>query len=305
MSMHYDYTYEAVLAASEKVSWRVEDIIGGKKRLDFTKPFLPEALAQVEPLSFLSKEDRLVVNHIRGHNYLYLLGLVEEFILPFVLDYARPHLAEGGCRARAYLKFAREEAKHIHLFKRFRQEFEDGFGVPCKVIGSPCEIASRVLAHHPLSVALAVLHIGWMTQRHYVDSVRDKQRLDAQFSSLLKHHWLEEAQHSKLDMLMIESLAAACDETQIERAIEEYIQIGGLLSEGLRQQTVLDLETFQEVTGRQLDDAETSAYIAIQSQAKRWTFLGSGMTHKNFLSTVGSLRPEARKRIEQVSPKFC
>lgn len=303
--MHYDYTYEAVLAASEKVSWRVEDIIGGEKRLDFSKPFLPEALAQVAPLSFLTAEERLVVNHIRGHTYLYLFGLVEEFILPFVLDYARPHLAEGGCRARAYLKFAREEAKHIHLFKRFREEFENGFGTPCDVLGPPREIAQCVLAHHPLAVALAILHIGWMTQRHYVDSVRDNQCLDPQFASLLKHHWLEEAQHSKLDALIIESLAQRYDAAEIEGAIDQYIQIGGLLNRGLRQQTALDLQTFRRATGRRLKSDEAAAFLKVQSQAMRWTFLGSGMTHENFLSTVGSLRPDARKRVEQVSPAFC
>jgi len=303
--MHHDYTYEAVLAASEKVSWRVEDIIGGEKRLDFTKPFLPEALAQVAPLSFLTDHEKLVVNQIRGHNYLYLFGLVEEFILPFVLDYARSQLGQGDCRARAYLKFAGDEAKHIHLFKRFRQDFEDGFGVTCEVIGPPQEFARAVLAHHPLAVALAILHIEWMTQRHYVDSVRDNQRLDPQFSSLLKHHWLEEAQHSKLDTLMVETLAEACDDVQIERAIDEYIQIGGLLNGGLQQQTAFDLEAFRRATGRFLTRDEAAQYTKVQSQAMRWTFLGSGMTHKNFLATVGSLRPEARERVEQISSAFC
>ena len=28
-----------------------------------------------------------------------------------------------------------EEAKHIHLFNRFREEFRRGFGVECEVIG--------------------------------------------------------------------------------------------------------------------------------------------------------------------------
>lgn len=303
--MDHDYTYEAVLAASEKVSWRVEDIIGGDKRLDFSRPFLPEALAQVAPLTFLTADEKLIVNQIRGHNYLFLFGLVEEFILPFVLDYAGPFLDQGNCRARAFLKFAGDEAKHIHLFKRFRQEFEEGFGVACEVIGPAREIARAVLAHHPLAVALAILHIEWMTQRHYVDSVRDNQRLDPQFSSLLKHHWIEEAQHSKLDTLMVESLAEVCNEAQVALAVDEYIQIGGLLNAGVQQQVALDLDAFSRATGRALTNAEEAQYTAVQTKAMRWTFLGSGMTHKNFLATVGSLRPDARERVEQVSSAFC
>ena len=38
-----NYTFEAALAASEKVNWQVEDLIGGDKRLDFTRRFLPES----------------------------------------------------------------------------------------------------------------------------------------------------------------------------------------------------------------------------------------------------------------------
>src|SRR5215212_394804 len=117
--MQQQYTYEAALTASEAVRWKVEDIIGGDKRLDFTEPFMPESLARVEPLGFLTSEEKTVLNQIRGNTYLSIFGLVEEFILPFVLDHARPQLAEDDYRTRAFLQFASEEAKHIQLFKRF------------------------------------------------------------------------------------------------------------------------------------------------------------------------------------------
>jgi hypothetical protein len=45
--------------------------------------------------------------------------------------------------------------------------------------------------------------------------------------------------------------------------------------------------------------------MEIQHQANRWTYIGSGMTHPNFLATLGDLTPAARKRIEQISPVFC
>ena len=40
-------------------------------------------------------------------------------------------------------------------------------------------------------------------------------------------------------------------------------------------------------------------------QASRWTFLGSGMTHPQFLASVGRLAPGARTRLEEVAPAFC
>jgi len=303
--MDHRYTYQAVLAASERIHWRVEDLIGGDKRLDFSKPFLPESLARVEPLAFLTAEEKLALNHIRGHGYLYVFGLVEEFILPFVLDHARPQLHADDYRVRALLRFAGEEAKHIHLFKCFREEFERGFGTRCEVIGPPHEIARAVLSHHPLAVALVILQIEWMTQQHYLETIRDNQDLDPQFKSLLRHHWMEEAQHAKLDTLMVEALAQVCRGDEIDRAIDEYVQIGGLLDGGLQKQVEFDLDSFERSRGRVLTEAEREALLAVQRQATRWTFLGSGMIHANFLATIEALRPAARARVDAMAPAFC
>ncbi|HYK92158.1 MAG TPA: hypothetical protein VE398_25575 [Acidobacteriota bacterium] len=50
--MKHNFTYESALSAAEKINWKVEDLIGGDKQLDFAKPFLPESLARTEGLSF-------------------------------------------------------------------------------------------------------------------------------------------------------------------------------------------------------------------------------------------------------------
>lgn len=299
------YTYQGALAASEVIHWRVEDIIGGEKRLDFTKPFMPEALARVEKLTFLSDEEKLILNQIRGNAYLSIFGLVEEFILPFVLDHARPQLSGDDYRVRALLQFAGEEAKHIQLFKRFRQEFEEGFGVYCQVVGPPEEVAKAILGHDPLGVAITTLHIEWMVQSHYLDSVKDDKELDPQFKSLLKHHWIEEVQHAKLDTLMIESLAEGRNEEQIMKGVEEYLNIGGFLDGALKQQVEFDLISFEQASGRELDDDEKREFREQQLQANRWTYLGSGMTHEKVLATLESLTPAARAKIESVSSAFC
>ncbi len=299
------YTYQSVLAASEMIHWRIEDIIGGDKRLDFNKSFMPESLARVEPLKFLTSEEKQVLNQIRGNAYLSIFGLVEEFILPFVLDHARPQLQGDDYRVRALLKFAGEEAKHIQLFKRFRQEFEDGFGTNCSVIGPPEAIAAEILKHDPLGVAIATLHIEWMVQRHYVESIRDNQDLDPQFKSLLKHHWVEEVQHAKLDTLMVESLASGRDEEGIMHGVREYIDIGGFIDAGLKQQVEFDLDSFERATGRLLTDEEKEEFRLEQLQANRWTYLGTGMTHERVLETLESLTPKARRTVESISATFC
>ena len=299
------YDYRETIAASRRVNWNIEDIIGGEKKLDFSKPFMPESLARVEQLKFLDRYERLVLNQIRGHAYLSIFGLVEEFILPFVLDHVRPSLDQDDDRVRAFLQFASEEAKHIQLFKRFSEEFRNGFGTKCKVIGPPAEIANAVLSHQPLAVALLILHIEWMTQRHYIDSVKDDRSLDPQFKSLLKNHWLEEAQHAKLDTLMVKAIADGMSADAIETAVDEYLEIGGFLDTGLRQQTMLDLEAFEEETGRVLTADERAEFIEAQHQANRWTYIGTGITHLKFLASVERLSPDQRARLESVAPVFC
>jgi hypothetical protein len=303
--MQTNYTYASALAASQRVNWRVEDIIGGEKRLDFDKPFMPEALARVAPLDSLSVREKLLLNQIRGHGYLYQFGLVEEFILPFLLDHTRTRLAGDDARCRAFLQFAGEEAKHIDLFKRFRAEFQKGFSAPCDVIGPPEAIAEAVLKHEPLSVALLILHLEWMTQRHFIECIRDDQGLDRQFASMLRHHWMEEAQHAMLDTLMVADLAKDMPEAEIVRAVDGYLEIGAMIDDGLKQQTLFDLAALMRASGRQLGEAEHASLAGQQHQAQRWTYIGSGMSHPNFLGTVQKLSPTSAKRLTEIAPAFC
>jgi hypothetical protein len=303
--MPHGYTYQDTLATSEKITWRIEDIIGGAKALDFRKPFMPESLARTQALAFLSPAEQKTLNQVRGHAYLCIFGLVEEFILPFLLDQTRPQLQKDDHETRALLNFASEEAKHIHLFKVFRAEFERDFGHHCDVIGPPEAIAKAVLAHSPLGVALAILHIEWMTQRHYIDSIKGAQEIDPQFKSLLKHHWMEEAQHAKLDTLLVEALAAKGSRAEIEQGVGDYLKIGMLIDGGLEAQTKFDLAALEQVSGRRLSESHAREAFEVQRQANRWTYLGSGMTHPNFLATLGEISPEGRKQVEGIAPAFC
>jgi len=301
----HQYDYHDTIVASHKVNWRIEDIIGGEKKLDFSKRFMPESLARVEELSFLNDDERKVLNQIRGHAYLSIFGLVEEFILPFVIDHVRPSLDDDDYRVRAFLQFAGEEAKHIQLFKVFKEEFRRDFGTECKTIGPAADVAKEVLSHEPLGIALAILLIEWMSQRHYIESIKDDNSLDEQFKSLLKNHWLEEAQHAKLDTRMVEDLAETMTAEQIARGVDEFLAIGSFLDDGCKQQVLFDLEAFEAETGRVLNDAEREEFVTKQHQANRWTYLGTGLTHPKFLETLGKLAPDQRTRIEEVAPVFC
>ncbi len=302
--MYRDFSYQSVLASAGRAAWQLEDVFPPGTRLEFTCPFLPEALARTGELPFLSPAERLTLNHIRGHEYLAIFGLVEEFILPFVLDHVRTELSADDWRTRALLNFAGEEAKHIQLFRRFRNAFARDFGHRCESIGPPEAIAAQVLAQDPMAVALVILMIEWMTQAHYLDSVRDDTGIDPLFESLLRHHWMEEAGHARLDTLMVEALAEGRDDAGIASAIDGFFAIASLLDQGLATQAALNLEAFERATNRRFDEDERATFLARQHQALRHTYIGSGATHPRFRATLGAVSPRGLAALDAVAPNF-
>jgi hypothetical protein len=301
--MYHDFNYEATLASSLRAQWQLDDVLTEDQELDFTRNFMPESLARTAAIATLNPFEQRILNQISAHQYLCIFGVVEEFILPFLVDHARPHLLGDDWRVRAILNFASEEAKHIHLFKRFHQAFVRGFPVECQMIGPSEAIGAEVLRHDPLAVGLVILMIEWMTQAHYLGSIRDDGDLDPLFKSLMKHHWMEESQHAKLDTLIVDALAEGRTEEQIDKAIDEFFEIGGFLDDGLKAQAGFNLDALEKAIGRKLENRDE--IVAQQHQAARWTYIGSGMVHERFKATLESLSPRAAERIAEAAPVFA
>jgi len=294
--LSHDYDYRSILETSHRVNWKLEDVIGGRT-FDYSRPFLPDALAGVSKIQCLSSAEKLKLNQIRGFTYLAMFGLVEEYIVPSVIDHVRTGDRGDDREVQALLHFAEEETKHIEMFKWFVREFERGFGSPCGVIGPAAAIAADILDHSPLGVFLTTLQIEWMTQMHYLESVRDtKEGLDPLVCSLLKHHWMEESQHAKLDTLVVDEIARNSTASEIDKGVADYMDIGKLLDGGLQTQVELDLVSLETAIGRQLNDGEKAEIREAQLKAYRWTFLLSGMSHPKFdrslreLASAGHMR---------------
>jgi hypothetical protein len=64
------------------------------------------------------------------------------------------------------------------------------------------------------------------------------------------------------------------------------------------------MQALQRAIGRTLNEAEQASFRAVQLQALRWTYLGSAMTHPNFLATVGEFSSGGRRQIEAMAPMF-
>ncbi|WP_426693255.1 diiron oxygenase [Sphingomonas sediminicola] len=301
--MYHDFNYEATLSSSLRAQWQLDDVLREDQELDFSRNFMPESLARTGAISSLNAFEQKVLNQISAHQYLTIFGVVEEFILPFLLDHARPHLLNDDWRVRAILNFASEEAKHIHLFKRYHAAFARGFPVECEMIGPSEAIGAEVLRHDPLAVGLVILMIEWMTQQHYLGSIKDDGDIDPLFKSLMKNHWVEEAQHAKLDTLIVDALAEGRTEEEIDAAIDEFFEIGGFLDNGLKAQAAYNLDALEKVIGRKLEDrAEIEEQ---QHQAARWTYIGSGMVHERFKATLLNISANAAARMAEAAPVFA
>lgn len=301
--MYHDFNYEATLSSSLRAQWQLDDVLREDQELDFSRNFMPESLARTGAISSLNAFEQKVLNQISAHQYLTIFGVVEEFILPFLLDHARPHLLNDDWRVRAILNFASEEAKHIHLFKRYHAAFVRGFPVECEMIGPSEAIGAEVLRHDPLAVGLVILMIEWMTQQHYLGSIKDDGDIDPLFKSLMRNHWVEEAQHAKLDTLIVDALAEGRTEEEIDAAIDEFFEIGGFLDNGLKAQAAYNLDALEKVIGRKLENrAETEEQ---QHQAARWTYIGSGMVHERFKATLLNISANAAARMAEAAPVFA
>jgi hypothetical protein len=296
--------YQHLLKTSRRVNWRLEDLLGEGRRLDFMRPFLPETFAQTEQLGCLSAAEKLNLNQIRARGYLALFELFEAIVAPFISDQSNHGNQSDPFRAPALHHFVEEEQKHRELFSAVLREFDGEFGTPCGLIGPAEEICRTILGHGPLAVTIAILGLEWMSQGHYLGSVKDNQDLDPQFRSLLKHHWIEEAQHAKLDGLVLKSLAERSSPQDIATAIQEYFQIASFLDAGLNQQAGLDLESLELAIARQLPHDDRRQILDVQHGALRWTFLGSAMANRNFLAVLAGISDEAAVRVEQTAKSF-
>jgi hypothetical protein len=297
------YTYQSILKDALKINWRVEDLIGGDKQLDFSKPFLPESMVCTQEITCLNTWEKLLLNQIRGNSYLYLFFLFEQYVIPMILDQISKKGFADLYALQALLCFAEEESKHVRLFQQFAVEFQRGFGSPCRTLGQVSIITQTILNHHPLSVLLFTLQLEWTTQSHYLESIRGNhdENLESRFCDLLKHHWLEEAQHTKLDTLLINELAQKMDAIALEAAIADYLALTRLLDTLLTQQMHLDIISLKEALDRTFSDREIQEITAIQQQAYRWSFLCTGVTHPNFISVLQQISPSGKARITQMA----
>ena len=298
--LSHDYSYSDIVQNSLKVAWTEREVLDGRD-FDYAKRFLPNRLSGVDGIRCLNEGEKLKLNQIMGNAYCHIFAYVEEYIIPQALEAAQRDIYGDEKRLRALLLFAEDESKHQELFRRSTALFEKGFGVRCGLIPAREEVAKVVLSKSRLCSYLLTSMIEWFTQSHYLEHMRDRGELDGLFRDLVKHHWMDEAQHAKIDSLLIDEIVSEISEEEREAAVDELIELGGAVDGLLSQQADLDLESLEKAIGRKLSKEDREEIKRNTQRAYRWTFLVSGLEHPNFVQIVSELTERGPAKLEAVA----
>lgn len=297
------FTHDDCIQTSERVAWKIGDIIGDGK-FDFTRAFLPEALAQVRGISCLNADEKLKLNQLRGLTYAHLFAFVEEFIIRKLHEQAGTYGPEDGGARRALLRFTEEEVKHQMLFESAKKHLLARMGAECKLVPGAVDVAGFVLSKSSLGVMLLTTMLEWTTQHHYTDmfrSVEEKESLDPTFVRMFKAHWVEEAQHTKVDHLEIDRLKRDAAPDACDRAVDEVLEIGGAFDGLLKAQAELDVGSLERLCGRTFSAADQAEIVGKQHAAYRYTFLISGLQHPQVIETFGAVSASAPGKLAAVA----
>jgi hypothetical protein len=123
--------------------------------------------------------------------------------------------------------------------------------------------------------------------------------LDPLTREIFRCHWMEEAQHARLDHL--EGLRLFRDMASPERqeAVEDLVWLLATIDGILESQAVLDVTNLSLRLGRTFTAAERIEILTGLLQAKRHCFLESGLSHPNFQELFLSVTtPSQRAKVQ-------
>ena len=289
------YSYAECLQNSYRVNWKIGDVVDGR-RFDASRPWLPARLSGAGAIASLSSQEKTKLTHVEMGAYAHLFGYVEEFIAPKMVALARDFEIDHREAFDALANFAAEEVKHMTLFREIRGRVDEAVGFPLALLSGQQDVARAVLSKETGAVLLLTAAIEWFTQLHYLSSFKDNEALDPFTRHIFKCHWLEESQHARMDHLeTLRAFAGITDEDR-QAAIEDLIGLVGAVDGLLQQQAGFDVDNFERYLDRSLSAPVRQEVYARVLDAKRYTFIESGVTHPNFQELFGAVTTPAQQQ---------
>jgi hypothetical protein len=299
-TVRHTFNYHDVLAASKRVAWSEDTVIGGR-RFDLSRRFLPNSLSGVDGITSLDEDEKRTLNQIMGNAYCHLFAFVEEFIVPTVTEEVLNNPYGDEVRQRSLVRFSEDELKHQEMFRRSIRTFNEQIGFAPQLLPDREAVAGVVRSKSHLAVLLLIDVIEWFVQVHYTEHVRAEEELDSLFRDLLKHHWLDEAQHAKIDTMLIAETVGTLSLAEREQAVDELIELGGAIDGLLQQQIGMNIDALETATGRVFSSAERNEISAETLRAWRYTFLVSGLEHPRVVQVLDEIAVEGPAKVAAVA----
>jgi hypothetical protein len=291
--------YADCIEKSKRIRWDIDaDVIRGRS-FDFGRKFLPDGLSRVERLQFLSADDQRLLSQVQGRTYANMFGMVERFIGAKMLDLSQSHWLGDQVALEALVRFTDEELKHQALFRRLEAMMAPAMPPGYRFLPDPNHIAEAVLGAHSWAVLALTSHIELFTQAHYLQSVQEDTALCPIFRDVLKFHWIEESQHAVIDELEWRRVHAGTRVADLDRAVDDLIQLVHAVDSVLQVQAHADSGYFKLIASWTLTDAEAALVSAGVLRAYRWQYLVSGFLNARFNALLAEmLAPDQLARIE-------
>jgi hypothetical protein len=281
--------YAKCIEVSRRIRWDIDkDLIRGRK-FDFSKKFLPDGLARMNDVPFLTEDDQRLISQIQGRTYANMFGLVERFICAKVLEVSSDHVMGDQVALEALVRFSDEELKHQELFRRIERMVAEGMPPGYQFWPQSNEVASVVLTKSTWAVLALTLHIELFTQVHYRESIDRDAALSDLWKDVFLYHWREESQHAVMDELEWLREDDKLSPEERDQAVNDLIELVGAVDGILQVQSSADAKYFRAICGRRLTDEQAQDVEAAILSAYRWQYIGSGVQDPHFQKVLGSL----------------
>ena len=281
--------YAKCIDASKRVRWDIDrDVIRGRT-FDFSKKFLPDALARIQNFAFATPAEKRFISQIQGRTYANMFGMVERSIGAKLLEVTRPHALGDQVVFESLVRFTDEELKHQELFRRLEAmmagEMPAGYGF----VPSPNEVATVVLSKATWAVLGLICNIELFTLDHYRQSIDKDPQASELWKDVFLFHMKEEAQHAILDELEWQRENARLNSAQRDAGVDDLIALVAAVDGILQVQAAADAEYFLKTCGRALKATEEQQLRTGLLRAYRWQYIASGTKNERFMSILGGM----------------
>jgi hypothetical protein len=290
--------YKKCLVNSRKVNWDIDQDVIRFRTLDTRQKYLPDSLSKVNEILFLSADEQRFLSQVQGRTYAYIFGLVERFINTKILELGNEHALGNQVVLEAMVQFSKEELKHQELFRRVEVLADATLPPGYKMMADPNEVARAVLSKSTWSVLALTCLIELFTQAHYKESISSEKNVSQLFKDIFKYHWLEEAQHARIDELEWERVHACLGEEELDQGVSDLIDLVAAVDGILQAQAQADADYFVANISRSFSQQTATAISRHILKAYRWQYIVSGVQIERFQKALGSkINGEQMERI--------